>query len=528
MIREALDPTPICAAARQALSDGDIRQCVQLCADLIERVPRAAEAHFLLGLALAQIGRNAAALQSIEHAVLLDPNADYRAHEARLLILLRREAPARAAADLARQTGSDDPLTLDTLGCVYARLGEHDVALPLFQQAVSGAPDNESYRFNLASTHGFFGDVDAAEAQYEAILALNPTQSKAHYGLATLRKQRAETNHTDRLEQALTIATDPIDHLRIHYAAAKEYEDLGAHEAVFHHLHTGNRDHKQRSGYSMAADAENFEAIRTQFDDPAYFAGTSPLLDSPIFVVGMPRTGTTLVDRILSSHPQVSSAGELQSMPLAIKRLSQTNSRIILDPETIMMARDLTPAQVGLAYLQSARQHSGARQEIFVDKMPLNFLYIGFIARALPNARIVCLRRNPMDSIWSNFKNLFATSSSYYGYSYDLMDTAQFYLLFDELMRFWKGLFPGRILELSYEGLIDSQEAETRRLLDHCGLPWDEACLNFHANQAAVATPSAQQVRRPLYRDSLQKWRFYETHLAPVMDLLTRHGISSD
>ena len=516
--------------ARDALSKGDLNGCAQTAARLIERTPTEPEGHFLFAMALTEGGRIAAALQSAEKAVALAPsNAEYAAQYARILTLARQEAAARTAADTAASLAKDDdPLTLDTIGCVYARLSDHAAALPLFERVVALEPDNVGYRFNLATSYGFFGRVVDAEAQYEAIIALAPDHGRAHLGIAALRRQTSESNHADRLETALAQTADPTERLRIRYAAAKEYEDLGNHEAVFRHLSTGNAAHKAANSLSVESDARNIHAIQSCFGRPDYFRGASDVPDAPIFVTGLPRTGTTLVDRILSSHPDLSSAGELQAMPLAIKRLSQSASRLVLDPDTILRAGELAPAQVGIAYLQRARQHAGADRPVFVDKLPLNFLYIGYIARALPNAKIVCLRRHPMDSVWSNFKNLFATTSSYYAWSYDLMDTARYYLMFDRLMTFWRETFPGRVLELSYEGLIADQGNNTRRLIQHCGLQWNDACLRLHENDKAVATPSAQQVRQPLNANSVGRWKSYEATFTEVRRFFQMNGIIVD
>ena len=514
--------------ARAALAAGDLNGCAQICAAAIERDPADHAAQFLLGIAFAEGGRLSAGLQAVERAVVLAPaNPEYQAQRARLLTMDRREGEARAAADAAiALSDGADALTLDTIGCVLARLGDHGAALPLFERAVAAAPGNAEFRFNLATSQGFFGNSDAAEAQYEALLKLRPTDGRAHLGIASLRRQTAATAHVGRMEAALGAARDPIDQLRIHYAAAKEYQDLGQPDDAFRHLQAGNQAHKARLGYSIDSDSRNAFALRSVFARADAFRGESRVPDAPIFVTGLPRTGTTLVDRILSSHPDVTSAGELQSMPLAIKRLSGTRARLVLDAETVIASAGLSPEAVGVDYIARARQHAGAKGPVFTDKLPLNFLYIGYIARALPNAKIVCLRRNPMDSIWSNYKNLFATTSSYYAYSYDLADTARFYLLFDEIMAFWDKLFPGRILQFSYEGLIDDQEGQTRRLLAHCGLPWSESCLDFQSNSAPVATPSAAQVRRPLYRDAVEQWRPYAAHLEPARRLLKAAGIS--
>lgn len=529
MMRSAGNIRQSLTEARRALSSGDIRTCALLASRVVEMSPAEADAHFLLAMALAEAGRIGAALLAIEQAVVLVPtDAQYLAQLARLLTLARREADARAAADRAAIHATDDALVLDTIGCVYARLSDHEAALPMFERAVAASRNNVDFRFNLASTYGFFGRTGDAETQYEAMLAIDPRHGKAHLGIAGLRRQTEEGNHVARLEAALANADDPTERLRIHYAAAKEYEDLGDHDAVFRHLSNGNAAHKKRLDFTIDADVRNMDAIRSAFARPDYFTGESHVESGPIFIIGMPRTGTTLVDRILSAHPDVQSAGELQAMPLAIKRLSQSESRLVLDPDTIARSGALSPDTVGRAYMDRARQHAGTDGPVFIDKFPLNFLYVGYIARALPNARIVCLRRGAMDSVWSNFKHLFATTSSYYAWSYDLMDTARYYALFDRMMAFWRDMFPGRLLELGYEALIADQEGETRRLLAHCGLAWDDACLDFHRNTAAVATPSAQQVRRPLNAGSVGKWRDQEKYLHDVMQFFVDAGISPE
>jgi hypothetical protein len=182
---------------------------------------------------------------------------------------------------------------------------------------------------------------------------------------------------------------------------------------------------------------------------------------------------------------------------------------------------------VGEDYLASTRPDTGNKPR-FIDKLPHNFLYVGAIANALPNARIICLRRDPMDTCLSNFRQLFALASPYHDYSYDLLNTGRYYILFDRLMAHWKQAFPGRVLEVDYETLVDAQEASSRRLLEFCDLTWDDACLHFESNLAPAATASAAQVRAPIYRSALNRWRQYEAHLADLRDLLDKAGIALD
>lgn len=516
------------AQARTALGRGDLPAAVIAAKALIEVRPEQPAGYFLLGIAAVEAGQIAKAIPLIEAAVERGPEAEHVAQLARLLILQRRDGEAAVAAERAMALAPDDPLTLDTIGCVFARLGRHEESIAPFTAAVAAEPGNSDYRYNLAAASGFTGRASEACAHYEAILARDPGNARAHYALAILSRQTAEANHVPRLQAALAAARKPEDALRIRYALAKELEDLGDARA-FEHLAVANAEHKRTIRYDFTHDAAIFDAIEALFTGEASALAKGPGKPdpAPIFVVGMPRTGTTLVDRILSSHREVGSAGELQAMPLAVKQLAGTASRVVIDPATVAASGAIDSAAIGEAYLARAAHHRPAGFPRFVDKLPANFLYIGHIVRALPHARIVCLRRDPMDTVWSNYKNLFASQSAYYAYSYDLMDTARYYRRFDGLMRLWERLYPGRVLHLSYEALVADQESQTRQLLAHCGLDWDAACLSFHENSAAVATPSAAQVRRPLNADAVGKWRTHEKALEPVRAWLEAHGIAA-
>ncbi|MEH6584209.1 MAG: sulfotransferase, partial [Halioglobus sp.] len=244
----------------------------------------------------------------------------------------------------------------------------------------------------------------------------------------------------------------------------------------------------------------------------------------PIFIVGMPRTGTTLVERILSSHSQVVSAGELANFSTLVKQQLGTASRWVLDVETIEQADKLDFEKLGRDYLESTRHLTGNSAH-FIDKMPLNFMYIPLIAKALPRAKIICLRRNPMDTVLSNFRQLFATSFTYYNYAYSLKDSAEFYVAFDALIAQCEQDLGTRLYSIAYESVVADAEAQTRQLLQYCELPWEPQCLAFQENTAPVATASAVQVREKLYQRAVHRWKHYEPWLGAVKDIFNANHI---
>lgn len=481
---------------------------------------------FSRGMAEANAGRVRAGIEHLRQAIELAPQGEYRAQLAKLYTLVRQDGDAAETLRDAEQALPTDALSRDTMGCVYARLGDHCAALDHFVEAVQLEPRNTEFRYNLAATLNFLGRTDEANAALEALLAVAPGHARAHYLLASLRKQKPAQNHIDRLKQVSAEAREPRDRLLLGYALAKEFEDIGEPAMALETLCAANAEHRRRLDYDFSRDAAIFDAIEAAW--PLTAAQTEPPLDAPIFIIGMPRTGTTLVDRILSSHPGVENAGELQAMPLAVKSAAGTRTRVVLDPETIAQAARTDIGAIGADYLRRADHHRRKPALRFTDKFPGNFLYAGYIAHALPNARIVCLRRHPMDTVLSNFRNLFAVSSRYYDYSYDLLDIAAYYVRFDRLMALWRERLQDRILELRYEDLIADQEGQTRRLLDHCGLDWSDHCLDFHTNGAPVSTPSAAQVRRPIYRDSVARWKQHAEILIPVSHFFEEAGIALD
>ncbi|MCR6495826.1 sulfotransferase [Thermomonas sp. S9] len=517
-------PPQIYARAVDALNRGDWARASALAESLLPKIPPHAGVYFVAGVAALQMQRLREGIRHLQRAVHHNPGRpDYAAQFARGLAMARLTRESVVAADAALAMGPQDAATLDTLAVVYTQANEHAKAARLFELAVQRVPGRAVSHFNLATSLMFIGQMERAGHEYEACIAADPTFWKAHLALAQLCKATPEHNHLDRLRGLLERADGGEARMYLNLALAKELEDLGDYPCAFSHLAAGKAAGGEARGYSSARDAALFDTLRGLFPAPGDSGGGDPD-PSPIFVVGMPRSGTTLVDRILSSHPQVHSAGELQNFGVVLKRLSGSPTPELLDAETLRRGAAVEPRRLGETYVASTRPGTAVRPR-FVDKLPHNFLYLGHIARALPNARIVCLRRNPMDTCLGNFRQLFAQTSPYYDYSFDLLDTGRYYLQFDALMRHWQQVLPGRVLEMHYEALVDDQEGQTRHLLAHCGLEWDPACLRFADNAAPVATASAVQVREPLHRQALARWKRYGSALDDLRALLEDGGV---
>jgi tetratricopeptide (TPR) repeat protein len=511
--------------AVEALNKRDWQQAQHVSMHLLREIPPNGSVYLIAGVAARELQQTPLAIQCLERAVQLSPTrADYMAQLARALAQASESAKALDAADRALLLPPpSDPMTYDTLGVVYRQIHQYDRAAEMFRRVVEMQPEQAHFRFNYATSLIHAGDVDGAERELETCLRLDPHMWKAHLTLAQLRKQTQSRNHLQRLQELLPKAgQDASAPLCLNLALSKEYEDIGDYQKAFTHLVAGKASCRTRQMYSSANDETLFAALMDAF--PREVPNGHPNAE-PIFVFGMPRTGTTLIDRIISSHPDVYSAGELQNFGMAIKRASGSRTPPMLDVDTIQRTRSLDWKQVGEQYIESTRPSTGRRPR-FIDKLPHNFLHAGFIASALPNAKLICLRRNPMDTCLSNFRQLFALNSAYCSYSFDLLDTGRYYVMFDRLMSFWRQQMPGRILEIDYETVVDQQEESTHRLLDFCGLDWDDACLSFEKNQAPVSTASAVQVRSPMYRSALNRWKRYDSELGELKQLLTDSGIS--
>lgn len=427
----------------------------------------------------------------------------------------------RAIAELANveRGAADDAALLQYVAQLYLHAGKHGDAHRCHARAVELDGKNPGYLYNLATSLVATGELDKAEELFSKVIRLDPANYDAWHNRSTLRKQTTDDNHIDELEKALKrLPADDPGEVALCYALAREYEDLGDDERSFSNLKRGADSQRRRMNYDVGSEVAVMKRITELFDaswaSDGHATAKSP---RPIFVTGMPRSGTTLVDRILSSHSAVVSMGEINDFAMTVTRLGRTTDKL----RSLDTSADIDPDRLGTDYVRSVSTY-GFDEPNFIDKTPTNFLYVGLIAKSLPNAAVLHVNRHPVDTCLAMYRTLFKTG---YPFSYDLDDLAECYIAYDTLMAHWREALPERIIDVSYEALVDDQETVSRALVARCGLDWEAACLSFEMNAAPVSTASAAQVRRPVYRDALARWRRFESELQPLIEKLDRAGI---
>ena len=493
---------------------------------ILQKNPQEAEAYFLLGALTADHNNFAKAIELFDRAISLGfQDAGPFAQKSRCLIALNRQDEAVSLIELAIQQAPKDAFTLDTIGVVLSRAGRHEESLPFYRQATALNPDVASYQYNLGAALQFLGSFDLAREAFDRCLENDPSDTRARTARASITKQTAEDNDIPALlaawDKRNVLDVDGV--LQLAHALAKSYEDLGDPASAMEWLERGKSQKRAILPNREQEDQAVFQAAK-EIAGNLTIAPTAAA-DGPLFIVGMPRTGTTLVDRIITSHPNMTSAGELSDFSIALKRALGTPGPHVLDATTlrVCVGKDLTP--VGQTYLEKVRATLGIHGR-FTDKMPLNIFFAPAILAAIPAARVVCLRRHPADTVLSNYKQLFATSFSYYAYAYDLEQTARYAVAFNALIKQFETDLPSsRFKVVDYENVARDLEPQARNLLAFCGLEWDPACLNFHENAAPVATASSVQVRQPIYTSSIDRWKRYRPAMDPALAILAHAGL---
>ena len=410
----------------------------------------------------------------------------------------------------------------DILNRVYSVQGELTKALNMAERAAALEPGRPHYLYNLATAQRAAGKFEDAEAAFDEVIKKSPRDWEAWKNRSDLREQTQDRNHIEDLKLALRGITDWRGEVQVCFALGKELEDIGEYDQSFSFLKRGNNIRRRHTRYDVSGDIRTMRLIADTFDGRRERAPGFSTTE-PIFILGLPRTGSTLLDRILGMHGDIYSAGELHQFATTMVSLIQLRFDGVRQRRDNMVKESLTldPESLGQSYIDATRPRTGHTSK-FIDKMPLNFLYLGLIHRALPFAKVIHSTRHPIDTCFAIYKTLFEQA---YPYSYDMIDLARYFIGYSELMDHWRQVLPEFILDISYEGLVDSTEQEVRRAADFCGIEWQEEMLEFHRSSSPTNTASAAQVHRPIYNSSVRKWKKFERHLEPLIAKLSVSGV---
>ena len=474
--------------------------------------PKYAEAHFNLGVVYQDLDQKEFAVRSYKNAIEITPN--YPSAHNNLGNILRELGELEASIESlewAIAYKHDFAEAHNNLGSTLHRYGRVEDAINCFEKALSFNKNYPLAIFNLALALKDIGNKDYYYKMIEKTVELKPNWSDAQLHLSRVKKYKNNDPQISEIHAFLSDTELSLkDRINFNFTLAKVYEDTGDLDKQFKFLNEANRLRKEESEYSFEKDVKLFNRIKKTFQNPPKPLSKSilkPSIKRPIFILGMPRSGTSLVHQIISNHKQVHGAGELTKLnkfasPFLINE--DEKNKIIVSEKNLLSIRE--------NYLDIL-MNLDVSERIIVDKMPLNFRYIGFILSAFPEAKIIHMNRDPMAVCWSIYKYYFPGNA----YSYNQADIAAYYGLYENLMAFWKKLFPNKIFDLCYEDLTLNQKIETQKLLDYCGLEWDENCLNFHKNKTAVKTTSAIQVKQKMYQGSSDAWKKYEAYLQPLV-----------
>ena len=485
----------------------------------VELNPSYAEAYYNLGVSYGELSEIESAKESYKNALRINSNYPTAQNNLGQILLTQGEFDASIENfEWAIALKPDFAEAYNNLGNAFLGIEDLDNAIKSFKKAITLKPDFAIANNNLGIAYLRTGEKEIALEFFENAIALIPSYASAHHNLSSVKTYHENDSQVLQMESLLSNKELSVqDQIYLSFSLAKVYEDLDSHKELFKHLNNANQMRQKQLSYSISESESHNEMIKLFFNPKSIkkikLLHKDSLSVRPIFIVGMPRSGTSLVEQIISSHNEVYGAGELNNfnkiiIPIIKNHLSNEDFSLI-DDEFLHIRKQYAH---GLSKLNKS-------EKIITDKWPLNFRSIGFILSAFPEAKIVHLKRNSIATCWSIYKHYFSNAGN--GWAYNLSDLAEFYKLYIELMNYWHKLYPGKIYDISYEELTSNQEKETQKLIDYCGLNWDQNCLNFHNNNRDVKTASTLQVRKKIYQGSSDAWRKYSAYLKPLNDALS-------
>jgi tetratricopeptide (TPR) repeat protein len=515
------DPRLMQAAA--ALFENRIPEAETLLRAHLKQHPTDVAAIRMLAEVAARLSRYPDAENLLARCLELAPSFTAARHNY-AVILHRQNKSTEALAEVARLLAADprNPGYRNLRAAILSRIGDTDQAIDLYTTILAEYPRQPKAWMSFGHVLKTAGRQDESVSAYRRCIELAPQLGEAWWSLANLKTFRFDAPDVPAMQAQLE-RTDlsPEDRFHFHFALGKALEDAADFARSFEHYAHGNRLRRAQVGYS--ADRTHAQVRRTRaLFTPDFFAARAAFgaqAPDPIFVVGLPRAGSTLVEQILSSHSAVEGTMELPDIPAMARALGGARARAEASqyPEALATLGADECRALGERYLDQTRIQRKSAAPHFIDKMPNNFAHIGLIHLILPRAKIIDARRHPLGCCFSAYKQHFARGQSF---TYDLSDLGRYYRDYVELMAHFDGVLPGRVHRVIYESMVEDTEAEVRGLLEYCGLPFEERCLEFYKNQRPVRTASSEQVRRPIFRDAVDHWRHYEAWLGPLKDAL--------
>jgi len=514
---------PVLLRAGQALVQNDLPAAEALLRPYLKQRPTDVAAIRMMAELAARIGRLVDAENLLRRALELAPAfTAARANLATVLYKQNKSAEAIAQLEQIERDGSSDLGHASLKAAALGRIGGHDEALGLYRQLLDARPGEPKLWMSFGHILKTVGEQADSIAAYRRALAIKPTLGEVWWSLANLKTIRFDDDDIAAMESALQSGDQgKEDRFHLHFALGKALEDKQQAEASFHHYAEGNRLRRSMLDYDAAENHRHVERSIAFFTTSLFDARDGQGCDTsdPIFILGMPRAGSTLVEQILSSHPAIEGTAELPDIPAIARRLDGRVARDEVShyPECLAELSAQELRALGEEYLERAQVQRFTDRPYFIDKLPNNWAHVGMIRLMLPKARIIDARRHPLACCFSNFKQHYARGQRF---SYDLSEVGAYYRDYVTLMRHVDAVLPGYVHRVIHEELVDDPETEVRRLLDFIGLPFDPACLEFHRNPRAVRTASSEQVRRPISRDGLEQWKAFEPWLDPLKKAL--------
>ena len=497
---------------------GQIDASLQMFEIAVKLNPSYSEAYFNLGVILRGLKSFELSIENYKKAILINPNyPDAYNNLGNTYREVGKIEEAIENYEWAIAYKHDFFQAYNNLGLAQMENNQQQLAIKSFKTAIRIAPEFVDSSFNLGIAFFEIGKNLEAKVLFEQVLKIDPSKYEAYRNLANTMVFDKSDKLIPTMNKILKKKNlDSSSYISLNFALARVYEDLGDTENYFKFLDKGNQLRKDELKYSINDDINRFSKFKKIFKSLPLSNTTYKHSNiRPIFIVGMPRSGTSLVEQILASHSEVFGAGELKYLA----EVSLNTFSSLIEGKTNKLSKN-SLLKLREKYFNSIERFKISKN-IFTDKMPLNFQYIGFILTAMPEAKIVHIKRDAKATCWSNYKNYFTSEGN--GFSFNQKDLASYYGLYLDLMNFWRTTFPNKIYDLNYEDLTINQEEETKKLLEYCGLDWDENCLNFHQNERAVKTISALQVRKKMYQGSSESWKKYKENLKPLIQGLKKY-----